>query len=205
MGKRDFAACEFISNAILLYIGGLLMSRNHGLLAYLEPALRPTGVEGGGPGVRAGVKVEGGERGVSSGGRWSFDELIMLAKEGRLATGRKVTAAPGVHISIDDLARIGAAADRVEAKGGKRAIIFSGKDLLLLDIATRRISERLVGVSENDNEKDVSVLRSDERIVTGIDSAVIFRDGEVGVEEVDEEEAGRILAGLERPLRGVGS
>jgi len=177
------------------------MNRNQVLLAYLEPTLRPVG--GGeamgsdrGKNVRSagdGDGKDGGVVDVAGVGRFSFDHLITLAMRGELTTGRKVTVTPGINISITDLERIGAAADRVEAKGGKRAVVFIKGEGFVLDVIKRRVTEGMNDWDKN-GPSDLGL-----RIVSGIDTAVILEGAEDGEGEGRMKapvSPGKILAGL---------
>jgi len=102
------------------------------LLKQLEPAIRPAYL--GPPASRPTAPLE----------QQPFDELLASAKAGRLASGRSVsTAHEGEPISPEQLQRLAVAADRAESSGAQRAVLLLDGRALVLDVATRTISEEL--------------------------------------------------------------
>ncbi len=82
-----------------------------------------------------------------------FQHLVDQAVAGELTTGRSISMAAGIELAANDLERISGAADRAEATGGKRAAVFLGRHLYLLDIATRQITES-VGFGADDQSAE---------------------------------------------------
>lgn len=102
------------------------------LLRLLEPAVRPLAAPSPtGPAPRS----------------ESFSALLERAARGELATGRAVTvavaAALPAPLSPEQLARIGAAADRAEAAGATAALVLVDGRGVLLDVGQRVVTAEL--------------------------------------------------------------
>jgi len=180
------------------------MNRNHGLLTQLDPALRPAGTIRNSVNTRSNKNTPGGEVELAGVGQWSFDHLITLAQQGQLTTGRKITTAPEMNLTQNELSRIAAAADRVEAKGGKRAVIFSGKEMFILDVEKRRITEKIIPPINNNTP--ASNINTGEEIISGIDTAVILtkdNDNNDNNNTNNMENTTHLLTGLTNPTQRI--
>jgi len=113
------------------------------LLKHLEPAVRPTV-----PTSRADRRGGSAASRIDStdAGYQPFQHLIELAIGGKLTTGRKVAANPGIEISNEELSRIAAAADRAEAAGGRMAVVLIHGKGFILNVKRRRVIESLISV-----------------------------------------------------------
>ncbi len=113
------------------------------LLHQLEPAVRPFAADP--TGLLDGATNEASSAlssaAVDQGSNLPFQHLIDQAVAGELTTGRQITMATGIEMAEEDIERLAGAADRAEASGGKRAAVFMGQELYLLDVAERRITE----------------------------------------------------------------
>jgi len=74
----------------------------------------------------------------------SFEEMLALAREGRLTSGIPVTVSPSVDVELSDdqLARLSSAADRAESAGLSRVVVALDDQMLVLDIDSRSIVDR---------------------------------------------------------------
>lgn len=72
----------------------------------------------------------------------AFEELLRQARAGEIETGAPVSVArgAGVELSADQLARLSAAADKLEAAGATRALVLMDGRALVLDVATRTVA-----------------------------------------------------------------
>ena len=142
-------------------MNGSTVSKSLDLLRRLEPAVRPGTASGAGGGVPALFESQ------------SFDELLHGATAGQMRSGRPVQVAEGVHPSLDatQLDRLGAAADRAEASGARRALMMLDGRGLVLDVAARCVESEL-------KPGDVDgVLRVDAAMVVPGDEHAITRKG----------------------------
>ena len=106
------------------------------LLRKLEPPVRPAG-----------------RAPTSSAGRppidqLSFDSLLTLVSDGRVQSGRAVTArheSPDGESAFSDeqLARLAAAADLAESSGAQTALMLVDGRTVILDVAAREITDDL--------------------------------------------------------------
>lgn len=95
--------------------------------------------------LASGVRPEGAERparGLLSTSGPDFAELLAKAGEGQIISGLPVTIAKGagVELNVEQLMRVGAAADRAQAAGADRAVVLIDGSALKLDVATRTIT-----------------------------------------------------------------
>lgn len=92
-------------------------------------------------GVRAGAAGSPALRG----GAVDFARLLEQAQAAELESGRQVTVARGVDVSLceDQLGRIAAAADRAEAAGAITAAVLIDGEALVMDVAARTITGRV--------------------------------------------------------------
>ena len=100
------------------------------LLKQLEPVVRPAWAGGAGPQPIPGVEHE------------RFEELLARARQGRIESGRTVSAdyQTGEALTSGQLTRLSAAADLAEASGAQRAMLLMDGRGLLLDVAGRRLT-----------------------------------------------------------------
>ena len=70
-----------------------------------------------------------------------FTELLEKARTGQLASNRQVTldSDAGFSLSDVDLARLSLAADKAEAAGIHKAVVFLDDKALLLDVQSRKV------------------------------------------------------------------
>jgi len=84
-------------------------------------------------------------------GSLDFARLLEQAQSAELASGRPVTLARGVDLTLteEQLARVAAAADRAEAAGAFTAAVLIDGEALVMDVATRTITGRIdIGAGE---------------------------------------------------------
>ncbi len=114
------------------------------LLKQLEPVVRPAYAGGAGAQPTAGVEH----------GR--FEELLARARQGRIESGRTVSAdyQAGEALTRGQLSRLSAAADLAEASGAQRAMLLMDGRGLLLDVAGRSLTGEL---STDDASRFVSL------------------------------------------------
>lgn len=114
-------------------MNGSTVSSSLDLLRRLEPAVRPETASGKDGGVPTLFESR------------SFDELLHGAAAGQVRSGRPVQVSESVHPSLDaaQLERLGAAADRAEASGARRALMMIDGRGLVMDIATRSVSSEM--------------------------------------------------------------
>jgi hypothetical protein len=123
------------------------------MLKRLEPAVRPAYAGAPGPGPAAPLE------------RRPFDELLAQAAQGRLESGRPVSAADAAAaLTGAELARLSAAADVAEAAGATRALLLLDGRGLVLDVATRSLGAELSADAAS-------------RVI-GVDAAVFVAGGE---------------------------
>jgi hypothetical protein len=118
------------------------------LLHRLQPAVRPTYAGGTGGAPKAPLEQQ------------PFDELLVKASQGLIASGRSVTAGDAVAspLTDDELTHLAAAADQAEASGAQRALLVMDGRGLVLDVAARTLT--------------AEVSAGTATPVTGIDTAV---------------------------------
>lgn len=132
------------------------------LLKQLEPVVRPGFALG--PAARPHAPLE--DQG--------FDELLKLASQGSVHSGRAVTDASGATEKLDEqqMARLAAAADLAEASGARQALLLIDGRGLILDVPNRALTAQLsadessrvvnidaaVYVAADDEERDDAVL-----------------------------------------------
>lgn len=99
------------------------------LLQKLGSGIRPAGPE-----ARPRTTVESGGPG--------FADLLAKAQGGEITSGLPVTIAKGagVDLNAEQLARVGAAADRAQAAGADRAVVLIDGAAVKLDVATRTVT-----------------------------------------------------------------
>lgn len=107
------------------------MNSGTDLLRKLSSGVLPRGV-GETPGVL-------GKAAVASSG---FADLLSAAKEGTLSSGRPVTVEKGSDAALTDeqLARLGAVADKAEASGASRVLVQMDGKWFKLDVGARQVS-----------------------------------------------------------------
>ncbi len=103
------------------------------LLRQLEPIVRPAYAAG--PAIRPQAPLE----------HQSFDELLALAAQGGLESGRPVSVAfePTDEITSRQLDRLSAAADVAEAGGARNALLLVDGRGLVLEVASRTLNAEL--------------------------------------------------------------
>ena len=104
------------------------------LLKQLEPVVRPA-YAGGSPAPAAPFDSR------------SFDELLALARQGRVESGRALSVSFDGAADLSDAqhTRLSAAADLAEASGAQRALLLLDGRGLVLEVATRTLSAELSG------------------------------------------------------------
>ncbi len=119
------------------------------LLRQLEPAVRPVFGPGSVAPTRPGLADQ------------SFQQLLTLASQGAIESGRQVQLAFEPIQTLDDeqIARLSTAADRAEASGAKRAMMLIDGRGFLLDVEQRALIAELSG-------------GADSRYANGLDAAV---------------------------------
>jgi len=98
------------------------------LLRRLEPAIRPT--------------ATGASRGRASAADGGFTELLSLAHDGGVESGREPELADGATLEPATLAQVARALDLAQARGSQRAVVVAEGRTFIADIASRRL-ERL--------------------------------------------------------------
>ena len=99
------------------------------LLLRLEPAVPPSGP---GRGERARASVADG----------GFGELLSLARDGGVESGREPELADGATLESATLAQVARALDLAEARGARRAVVVAEGRAFVAEVASRRL-ERL--------------------------------------------------------------
>jgi hypothetical protein len=99
------------------------------LLRRLEPAVRPAG-HGRSESARASV-ADGG-----------FGELLSLARDGGVESGREPELADGATLEPATLAQVARALDLAEARGARRAVVVAEGRAFVAEVPSRRL-ERL--------------------------------------------------------------
>ncbi len=119
------------------------------LLRQLEPVIRPVLGSSTFAPTRPGLADQ------------SFQQLLTLASQGAIESGRQVQLAFEPKQSLDDeqIARLSTAADRAEAFGAKRAMMLIDGRGLLLDVEQRTLHAELSSGAES-------------RFAGGLDAAV---------------------------------
>jgi hypothetical protein len=119
------------------------------LLKQLEPAVRP-GIAPAARSVRPGAPFEA----------QGFDQLLALAKQGQIHSGRQIETAfePSPPLSAAQLERLASAADQAEAGGAKRALMLIDGRGFVMDVASRTL------VSELNSDANAAVLDIDAAI-----------------------------------------
>jgi hypothetical protein len=76
------------------------------------------------------------------GGANGFAALLARAERGEVSSGLPVTIArgAGVELTLDQLSRLAAAADRAEARGATRALVLIDGLALRLDVGVRQVT-----------------------------------------------------------------
>jgi hypothetical protein len=129
-----------------------------GLLSLLSAAARPHAPAGG----LSPDALQGDD----------FAALLAKAKSGEISSSRPVTLGRGVKLNLseDQLARLAIAADRAEAQGASRALVFIDGLSLKLDVGLREIT----GAAD---------LKSG-GILTGIDAVIGMPSAAANIPEV---------------------
>jgi hypothetical protein len=99
--------------------------------------LRMLGSSGNAPALNPGSRA--GKADIASAG---FADLLKLAKDGEVSSGREVSIDPGLKIDLTPEQRtaLSAAADRAEAAGLNKALVMIGGHGLVLDVASRTVT-----------------------------------------------------------------
>jgi hypothetical protein len=94
--------------------------------------------------LSAAVRPKASERGLSPEAMQGSDfaSLLQKARSGEISSSRPVALAHGVDLKLseDQLARLAVAADRAEAQGASRALVFIDGLALKLDVSMREIT-----------------------------------------------------------------
>ncbi|MCC6660871.1 MAG: hypothetical protein IT437_08295 [Phycisphaerales bacterium] len=106
----------------------------------MNPALGLLGLLGLG-GSRHAPKVDPARASVGA----EFASLLERARKGDLSSGLPVSIARGspIELTPEQLARVAAATDRAEARGGTRALVLVDGMALRVDVAARQVLERV--------------------------------------------------------------
>ena len=116
------------------------------LLKRLHPVVRPCGPEF--PPRRKGT-LEGA----------GFEELIEMASQGQLASGRPVVASVAHELDQDRLDRLSTACDALEAAGIERGAVLMEGRAFLMDVPGREILREVVREDAGTVESLAGVLR----------------------------------------------
>jgi hypothetical protein len=94
--------------------------------------------------LTAAARPRAADRGLSPEAMQSADfaSLLDKARSGEVSSNRPVALARGVNLKLNDdqLARLAVAADRAEAQGASRALVFIDGMALKLDVSLREIT-----------------------------------------------------------------
>jgi hypothetical protein len=97
-----------------------------------------SGVRPAAAGAAAGTGKTGTRAAIEESG---FADLLQSARSGEISSTRRVTVdlAAGVSLTDEELSQLAAAADKAEAAGIRRALVFVGDKPLVLDVQTRSV------------------------------------------------------------------
>lgn len=98
----------------------------------------------------------------------SFEEMLELARSGKMSSGQGVSIGPGVGVELtaEQADRLSAAADRALAAGATDVIVMLDGMALRLDVQNRQITE-LVNLKDHGELLSVDGILSATPIATG--------------------------------------